>query len=200
MSDEVQYRCAGFVQAEIDRYAEELEADRPLRDVNSDDDGDISSDNSDVEKDKDKDKANKAAAAKAKKKKDLADRGSEFCASYSSLSSDVNFSFLLDVASRAQLEQEYIFNSTMTTFLRALRAGVIHARHGAVLLAHYGRLGQSFDISVRLMIDILREEGMFKENGLLVVDVVVQALKEVSRLLCKTIMILVNLLSCFSSL
>ena len=29
MSDEMQYRCAGFVQAEIERYASELEGDRP---------------------------------------------------------------------------------------------------------------------------------------------------------------------------
>ena len=29
LSDELQYRCAGFVQAEIERYAEELEESKP---------------------------------------------------------------------------------------------------------------------------------------------------------------------------
>jgi cohesin complex subunit SA-1/2 len=37
MDDEVQYRCAGFVQAEIERYAEELEPDRPAKAAESDD-------------------------------------------------------------------------------------------------------------------------------------------------------------------
>ena len=31
MNDEIQYRCAGFIQAEIERYAEELEAELPSR-------------------------------------------------------------------------------------------------------------------------------------------------------------------------
>lgn len=37
MSDEIQYRCAGFVQAEIERYAEELEGERPERPEDGDD-------------------------------------------------------------------------------------------------------------------------------------------------------------------
>lgn len=87
---------------------------------------------------------------------------------------------LLELTSKPQLEQEYAFNATMTGFLRALRAGVIQVQQGAVLLAHYGRLGPAFDLSSKLMIDILREEGMYKDNGQLVVDVVVNSLKEVS--------------------
>ena len=68
----------------------------------------------------------------------------------------------------------------MATFLRALRAGIVHTRHGAILLAHYGRLGPAFDLTAKLMVDVLREEGMYKDNGRLVVDVVVDSLKEVS--------------------
>ena len=44
MGDEMQYRCAGFVQAEIDRYAEELEGDRPARHAESDGGSDSGSD------------------------------------------------------------------------------------------------------------------------------------------------------------
>lgn len=44
MSDEVQYRCAGFVQAEIERFAEELEVDPPNRDEENDDGSDSGSD------------------------------------------------------------------------------------------------------------------------------------------------------------
>lgn len=60
MDDEVQYRCAGFVQSEIERYVEERDADRPARDVPSDED---SHDGSDSEPDDD------AELAKAKKGK-----------------------------------------------------------------------------------------------------------------------------------
>ena len=83
------------------------------------------------------------------------------------------------VVSKNRLEQEYVFSSTIATFLRALRAGVIHARHGTILLTHFGRLGPSFDSSAKLMIEVLREEGMYKDNGSLVSQVAVQAMKDV---------------------
>ena len=69
--------------------------------------------------------------------------------------------------------------ATISTFLRAIRAGAVHAKHGAVLLAHFGRLGPVFDLCTKVVIDVLREEGMYNENGDIVVDVVIQALKEV---------------------
>jgi len=68
---------------------------------------------------------------------------------------------------------------TISTFLRAIRAGAVHVRHGAVLLAHYGRLGPAFDLCTKVIIDSLREEGMYRENGDIVVEVVTQTLKEV---------------------
>lgn len=67
----------------------------------------------------------------------------------------------------------------MSTFLRAIRAGAIHVRHGAILLAHYGRLGPSFDLCTKIIVEILREAGMFNDDGDLVVLVVTQALQEV---------------------
>ena len=44
MSDEVQYRCAGFVQAEIERYAEDLSEAREAKDVANGDSSSLSSD------------------------------------------------------------------------------------------------------------------------------------------------------------
>lgn len=67
----------------------------------------------------------------------------------------------------------------MSTLLRAIRAGVIHIRHGAILLAHYGRLGPSFDICSKVIVDVLRDEGMINNNGDIVVAVLTQALEEV---------------------
>lgn len=69
----------------------------------------------------------------------------------------------------------------IATFLRAIRAGAIRPQHTATLLAHYGRLGTSFDLSAKLMVDILREEGMYQNNGEIVVKIVTQALREVCR-------------------
>lgn len=69
--------------------------------------------------------------------------------------------------------------ATISTFLRAIRAGAVHIKHSAILLAHYGRLGPAFDLCTKVVIDVLREEGMYNENGQTVVDVILQAIQEV---------------------
>lgn len=85
----------------------------------------------------------------------------------------------MDIDSRAHLEREYLFIDVISTFLRAIRAGAVHVRHGAVLLAHYGRLGPAFDVCSKVVADVLREEGMFNDQGELVANVIIQALREV---------------------
>ncbi len=74
----------------------------------------------------------------------------------------------------------------ISTFLRAIRAGAIHPTHSAVLLTHHGRLGVAFDHCSKIVVDVLREEGMYKGHGDIVVNVVTSALKDVSKtnLLC----------------
>ena len=72
-----------------------------------------------------------------------------------------------------------MFIGVMATFLRAIKAGVIHFRHAVTLLTHYGRLGPVFDHCAKIVVEILREEGMYKSNGETVVAVVLQALREV---------------------
>lgn len=67
----------------------------------------------------------------------------------------------------------------MSTFLRAIRAGAVNIRHGAVLLAHYGRFGTTFDECSKIMVEVLREEGMYNGNPDIVVSVVTQAIREV---------------------
>lgn len=77
------------------------------------------------------------------------------------------------------MEEEYLFMDVMSTFLRAIRVGAIHIRHGAILLAHYGRLGPAFDICSKVIVDVLRDEGMINKNGEIVVSVLTQALEDV---------------------
>lgn len=172
MTDEVQFKCASFIQAEIERYAEELEGDRPEKeDVEGSDSADDSPDEVRAKQQP------QGAKGRAKKSANASETGNIPIRSRSSSTYSVT-----DNASKPQLEQEYIFNATMTAFLRALRAGVIQVQHGSVLLAHHGRLGPAFDLSSKLMIDILREEGMYNDNGQLVVDVIVDSLREVKHL------------------
>jgi len=67
----------------------------------------------------------------------------------------------------------------MSTFLRAIRAGAVHIRHGATLLTHYGRMGPAFDVCSKVIVDILREQGMMDDRGEEIVSVITQALQEV---------------------
>ncbi|TDL19464.1 hypothetical protein BD410DRAFT_773910 [Rickenella mellea] len=158
MDDEVQYRCAGFVQAEIERYAEDMEGERPHRDTGSGDESQFGS-GSELEEDGD--------AAKAKKGK-----GKDRAKGKMQESDDDR------LLPRSKLEQEYVLNTTVATFLRAIRVGAVDVKHGAVLLTHYGRIGSAFDISVRVVVDSLREEGMHKDNGALVATVITRALQD----------------------
>lgn len=182
MSDEVQYRCAGFVQAEIERYVEELEEAQP-RQGGSDDESSLSSDSElgDLPVGK-KNPASGKGKGRRKEKAEVEVDGMNPC--YLRRNPLISEMPLTDTipASRAKLEQEYIFNTTIATFLRAIRAGCIHVRHTATLLAHYGRLGQAYDLTAKLVVDILREEGMYGENGDVVVEVVTRSLQEVRRI------------------
>lgn len=67
----------------------------------------------------------------------------------------------------------------MSTFMRAIRAGAVHVRHCAIVLSHYGRLGHAFDNWAKVIIDVLREEGMYNNNGDIVVTIATQAIREV---------------------
>ncbi|KAI1786918.1 hypothetical protein LXA43DRAFT_975514 [Ganoderma leucocontextum] len=154
LDDEVQYRCAGFVQAEIERYSEEITEEHPEDHRSSEEEDDEGEEPEPEEQPKGKKGRGKGkAAVKAPAPAPRAE-------------------------TRAQLEKEYVFIGVVTTFLRAIRAGVIHFRHAATILAHHGRLGPTFDLCSKVIIEILREEGMYKDNGETVVVVVCQALQE----------------------
>ncbi|KAI0672301.1 hypothetical protein C8Q78DRAFT_1026321 [Trametes maxima] len=156
LDDEVQYRCAGFVQAEIERYAEEIAEAAPEEEAGSDEDSDEQEEQSEPEE---QPKGKKGRVTKGKTTAKAASPTPR-------------------VESRSQLEKEYVFIGIVTTFLRAIRAGVIHFRHSATILAHYGRLGPTFDLCSKVIVEILREEGMYKDNGEAVVAIICQALQE----------------------
>ncbi|KAF8062324.1 hypothetical protein FPV67DRAFT_1508040 [Lyophyllum atratum] len=151
LDDEVQYRCAGYIQAEIERYAETLDVADAEDEQEQKGSGDESGD--------------EEPAIDADGKPVKAGKGKKSHAE-------------IDVTSRARLEQEYLFIDVMSTFLRAIRAGALHIHHGSILLAHYGRLGPAFDACSKVVVEVLREEGMMKNQGDVVVAIVTQALRE----------------------
>ncbi|EPQ51870.1 hypothetical protein GLOTRDRAFT_140817 [Gloeophyllum trabeum ATCC 11539] len=152
LDDEAQYRCTGFVQAEIERYSEEVIGSAPFGDEQGD------AEDSEPSDDEDKDEPNKGKAKPGKSNKNGRQEPRP--------------------TSRSQLEREYLFIGVITTFLRAIRTGAIHAHHSSVMLAHYGRLGPSFDVCCKVIVDIVREEGLFNGNGQLIVDIVTRAIQE----------------------
>lgn len=84
--------------------------------------------------------------------------------------------------SKKRLEEEFAFSVTMASFIRSIRMGIIDVRHCSILLTHYGRLGFTFDATNKVLVEILREEGMLRDNGEIVSSICAQALREVSHL------------------
>ncbi|EIN14604.1 hypothetical protein PUNSTDRAFT_140847 [Punctularia strigosozonata HHB-11173 SS5] len=146
MEDEVQYRCAGYIQAEIERYAEDIEGD-----------GDSDEEESDKSDDEEE---TPRKASKSKRRKTIASTRDA------------------ERSDRDRLEEEYVFLEVISIVLRSITLRVMHVRHGALILAHYGRLGPVFDQCSKTIIDVLKEEGMYRENGAVVVEVVTRAMEE----------------------
>ncbi|KAH9996308.1 hypothetical protein BJV77DRAFT_175068 [Russula vinacea] len=171
LDEEVQIRCAALVQAEIERFTEEVaerdEADR------SGDEG--ASGDDDVAPRKGTRRRNAKALNGTK------DIGAAVLAGKQT--------------TRTQLEQEYVFMGIISTFLRAIRAGAIHPSHSAVLLTHHGRLGVAFDHCSKIVVDVLREEGMYKGHGDVVVGVITSALKDSFTLLLEDSHLMRHILS-----
>jgi hypothetical protein len=90
--------------------------------------------------------------------------------------------FILDrPAPHLALQQEYMFFKLITAFMHGIYTGAINIRHSSALLAHYGRLDITYDHCVKALIDVLRDEGMYKDNGTQVAEVIIQAITEVSQ-------------------
>lgn len=68
----------------------------------------------------------------------------------------------------------------ISAFLRAIRTGAINIEHSAVLLGHYGRVSSVYDQCTKVIIEVLREEGMYGGNAEVVGRVLINALQEAS--------------------
>lgn len=170
LDEDVQERCAGFIRFCIEQYAELLEDGSRAQDEEPESEHDESSEE-------------EAPAPTAKGKGKSRPKTRTPSVKPGTLSVCVYAPHVqrgvLGQPTRSLLEQEYQFMATVSTFLRAIRAGAVHVKHSDVLLANYGRLGPSFDLCTKVIIDVLREEGMYNEHGDTVVEVIKKALLEV---------------------
>ncbi|CAE6434925.1 unnamed protein product, partial [Rhizoctonia solani] len=143
LPDELQLRCKDYIQTEIEQYIDLLDEERG-------DDNESGSDNdSSGLSDEDGNKKPKKSNKRAKKPEKSGSPSS-------------------NVLPQARLEREYAFHLVISAFLRAIRTGAINIEHSAVLLGHYGRVSSVYDQCTKVIIEVLREEGMYGGNAELV--------------------------------
>ncbi|KAI0031520.1 hypothetical protein K488DRAFT_51948 [Vararia minispora EC-137] len=158
LDDEVQDRCAAFVQSEIERYADELEE---LAGVGAEDEDEAPSGSQSSDEE----------TQTIRKRRRPKTNGTTKTNGTVQLSTGSN-------TTRSQLEREYVFMGVISTFLRAIRVHAVHLKHSATILVHHGRLGPAYDICSKVVMDILRDDGIYGNGGALVVTVITQALRE----------------------
>lgn len=177
LDEQVQFRCSGFMQAEIEKYAEEkVDLSASQQDDNSDDDA------SD-----DEEAARKKKKLAAKKKEEEA--GESRLAVFlmwrlrRGLTRDPYLPFSLGIAgpNEASLTAEHRFISTVGSYLIALRVGVLDIEHCATVLTHHGRFGLEYDALCKIFVEDLRQLACYggSSGGASAAKVVVESLKDV---------------------
>ncbi|KAG8960843.1 hypothetical protein FRC05_006541, partial [Tulasnella sp. 425] len=151
VSEEMQFRFEGFIEAEVERYADDL-----AEEEQETSEGDKGSDPADSDEGDGEGGENQQKKAKKVAKKNIDP----------------------DAVSQSRLEKEYVFTGTIAAFLSAMRAGIIQISHASKVLAYYGRLGMTYDQCMKVVIELLREEGMYKSRGFIVADVIKDAARE----------------------
>lgn len=195
-SDELQARCAGYIEAEIERYSDELaalkeaEQEQPDEDDEESDVGSDSDDEATSKKKKAKSKA-KAKSKKGKGKKDKDEglpkktpaqiRGAFCPRSVSARMLLISQTFF--AAERAKEQARLIasrrFERTIFPFVRALHSSTLDIQHASVLIAHFDRFSALYDSWVKLLIQDLRDEGIYAKEGEKVATVLASSLQSV---------------------
>ena len=82
----------------------------------------------------------------------------------------------------ATLSAEHRFNSTVGSYLIALRVGVLDIEHSPAVLTHFGRFGVEYDACCRLFVEDLRQLACYggSSGGSSAAKVIVESLKDVS--------------------
>lgn len=192
-SEELQARCSGYMEAEIERQAEllaeeaeEVESDTPASD--EDEGSDTETESSQRGKKRKGKKAGgqkkgkKVVAADKRKRKTAAQiRGAlsrSSCFAVKTKVTNEPFSIAADNAKeRARLLATARFEQTLAPFVRAIHGGAFDLQHSVVVLKYWGRLGPVFDEQAKLLMHDLRDEGNYGSASDKVASILVDALQ-----------------------
>ncbi|GAA5880996.1 hypothetical protein JCM1840_007214 [Sporobolomyces johnsonii] len=166
-SDELQARCAGYIEAEIERYAETLAEERE-EEKEADEDEDEGSETEREESAASQKKRKGKKAAKGKKAPPKQDKRKKKSAATVRAE---------NARQQVRLVGSQRFERSLSAFVRAIHHGVFDLRHCTVLLKHWGRLGAAFDDFVRLLMHDLRDEGNYGSASDAVATVVIESLQ-----------------------
>ncbi|GAA6060152.1 hypothetical protein JCM10212_001449 [Sporobolomyces blumeae] len=168
-SEELQARCSGYVEAEIERYAEQLAAEKEEDGEGDEAEGGDSGSDTEMEesakRSKKKGKKNGKGAKAATKEKEKRKRKTPEALR------------LENSRRQVRLVSAQRFERSISAFVRAVHQGVFDLQHSVVLLKHWGRLGATFDDFARLLMHDLRDEGNYGSGGDDVAGVVIDALQ-----------------------
>lgn len=161
LSVQTQYRCAGFVQAEIERYASLFDpkgnTSDELVDENEDEQG-----NDSVHVEEGSCESPLLYSLKT-------------MSAYASMPSVTAFR----PVTLAQHAATYAFNDLMVSYARAICVDVLDLHHASTMLIHYDRFGPFFNECCRWLGDAVRQFGVLGDAGHAAAGVAVESLKGV---------------------
>lgn len=161
---QTQYRCAGFVQAEIERYAS-------LFDPKGSTGDDLVDENEDEE-------GNDSVHVGEGSCESPLLCSSETMSAYASMPSVTAFR----PVTLAQHAATYAFNDLMVSYARAICVDVLDLHHASTMLIHYDRFGPFFNECCRWLGDAVRQFGVLGDAGHAAAAVAIESLKGVRRM------------------
>ncbi|TIA69903.1 hypothetical protein E3P91_03380 [Wallemia ichthyophaga] len=168
-SEETQLRCMGYVESEIDKFAEEIH-------VNADNDDDEAAE----EIQNDKQSSDEDEAPKIKKRKSKTTPKKQAPKQNKQKKQELTLALQPD-----RINYTYEFSETIAVVVKAIRLGVLSIDKLPVILAHHGRFGVLFDSLNKLALDAIREIALYagSEYYLGIVHVVTTSLISAHELL-----------------
>lgn len=80
----------------------------------------------------------------------------------------------------AAAQREVVFLELVAAFVGGMRCGVIDVEQAKEPLTHYGRFSATYDQLVKMLVDVLRDEGIYNGEATTVQHVISEALQNVS--------------------
>lgn len=143
-SEETQLRCMGYVESEIEKFAEEGQ-------FNADDEEEAAEEAQDDNESSDDDEA-----PRSKKRKSKATPKKQTPKQKRQKKQDLTLALHPD-----RINYTYEFSETIAVVVKAIRLGVLSIDKLPVILAHHGRFGALFDSLNKLALDAIREIALY---------------------------------------